>query len=553
MPCEIVTKKSKNKSEEKSEEKSIEKKEETTKKTEESTKKPSLKTKSSRRRRSARNSSLGNKRCIGDLFGGLRRDIILGASNPQAADCDRYESENEVASSNVQSKTVENDNKAYETILQAIPSKQQFFGGKLLGDKPKTLNLFKKISSSKTENLIHGNLPKSIESNEVEKKVPETAEEDSSQVESSNAQTVEPFVPPQYSKYDPPSYEPNDYLPSFEYFPKNKPTFQPIPQQSYPQNQHSTVVIGPSSFKSSPIYEHHGQQHDISVPSYFPHQPQLPQNALPTHDKPFVVGPSSFKSSPLYDHLGSQQEIAHTTKRYTDKPDSSGCRCDPEHFDDFLHHMQSSYSQFHNGMIQLFDTFKSQTNCGSKTPQISDSSSSHSHPNFDYNVHCHDKNVVNSDPELSILCQKAFVDSGVDPSGGYYNPPGAAEVKTGGFKNQFLSYQDYIKMMQNVNYNSGTVLSSSHDIDDDVVAASHKSLPDDDSHEKTVNQLRQHISQYESEIVAAAPEPQPEPIAEEPQLAATPETPVDEPEPVKNPLQFQIKSFLPEWKPLIKI
>lgn len=527
-PCEIVTKKS-------NEENSDEKKEETTKK-------PKLKskTKSSRRRREARNPSLGNKRCIGKLFGGFGRESILGASNPHAADCDRYESENELASSNVQSKQAEGDNKAEESIMQAIPSKKQLFGGKLSGEK--RLDFLKKLSlSSKNENLIHGNLPNSIESNENVKKTSEVVESDSSQLESSNTQTIEPFIPPQYSKYEAPSYEPNDYLPSFEYFPKNRPAF--TSQQSYPphsQNPNS-VVVGPSSVKTSPIYEHFGQQHDISVPSR--HQPQFPQNSIPTHDKPFVVGPSSFKSTPLYDHLGSQQEIAHTTKRYTDKDVASDCRCDPEHFDDLLHHMQSSYTQFHNGMIQLFDTFKSQTNCGSKTPQISDSSSSHSHPNFDYNLHCHDKNTINSDPELSNLCQKAFAESNVDPSGGYYKPPGAGDVKTGGFKNQFLSYADYLKMMQNVNYNSGTVLSSSNQLDDDIVAESHKMLPEDDSQEHTANQLRQHFSNYQDQTVDATPET----VSEEPKVSA----PENESGPIKASLQF--KSFLPEWKPRFQI
>lgn len=537
MPCEIATKKPNDKSEENSDEKK-----------EETTKKP--KSKSSRRRRSVKTPTFPcpGKRCIGELFGGFGRDSFLGASNPHADDSERYDSE--VASPNVQSKKNEGDNKGEESLLQAIPTRKQLFGGKLTLEAPKRLNLFKNFSpASKNENLLHVKLPNSVETNEIVGKTADVVEADSSQSETSSTHAVEPFSTPQFSRYDATSYEPTDYLPSFEYFPK-----KPVPQQIYPpsppeESQHS-VVVGPSSFKSSPIYEHQSQQHDMPAPSFSHNQPQLPQNALPTHDKPFVIGPSSFKSSPLYDHLGSQQEIAHTTKRYTDNTNTpSGCRCDPEHFDDLLHHMQSSYKQFHNGMIQLFDTFRSQTNCGSKLPQISDSASSHSHPNFDYNVHCQDKNVVNADPDLTVLCQKA--ESVADPSSGYYKPPGAGEVKTGGFKNQFMSYADYIKMMQNVNYNSGTVLSQSHELDDDDVTAFHQRLPDDDSQENTMTQLRQHFDQYQS--LLAAPQPEPEPVTEEPQVAAAPAPEDTEPGPIKSPLQFQIRSLLPEWKPRLKI
>lgn len=539
-PCEIATKKPNDKSEEKSDEKK-----------EETTKKPKSKS-SRRRRRNVRNPSVGYKRCIADLFGGFKRDSILAASNPNAAeDCDRYDSE--LASSNVQSKTVEGDNQAEESMLQAIPTRKQLFGGNLLGEP---LSLFKKLSpSSKTENLLHGNVPSS-ETSEV---VAVTSENVESPPELSIPITNEPFAPPQFSKYEPVTYEPSDYLPSFEYFPKNpvpsryNPQAPSQPSPQVPSQNQNSVVVGPSSFKSSPIYEHHGQQHDMSLPSHSINQPQLPQNSLPSHDKPFNIGPSSFKSSPLYNHLGSEQEITHTTKRYSDKSEPSGCRCDPEHFDDLLHHMQSSYAQFHNGMTQLFDTFKSQTNCGSK---ISDSSSSNS--NFDYNVRCHDKNVVNADPELSNLCQKAFAEGSVDPSGGYYKPPGAGEIKTGGFKNQFLSYADYIKMIQNVNANPGTVLSSTKfieddDDDDDLVSASQRLQ--DDSHESIVDKLRQHFEQYQNPAeVVAAPEPEPPAQEPEPQVAAPENMPENQSGPLKAPLEFRsIKSLLPEWKPRIKI
>lgn len=532
-PCELPTfptKKPNNKSEESSNEK-----------LDETTKKP--KSKSSRRRRNVLNS---NKRCIGKLFGGFGRDFILGArnpteevaepivgaaypsddssssnlqaDNPNADDCDRYESDNLGSEKDV------GDNLGAESILQAISMKKQLIDGKLPTiDSQKRFDLFKKFTAV-SENLIHGKISNSGESLEVGKKGAETS--DSAQMESAAAPVVEPFAPPQFSKYEPSSYNPNDYLPSYEYFPQNRP--QNSLQPSYPENPSHSIVVGPSSMKST-SYNH--QQHDFSVPSISFDQPQLPQNSIPIHEKPFVIGPTSFKSTAIYEHLGSPHEISPTTKRYVDKTSPPGCQCDPEQIDDLLHHMQSSYTQFHNGMIQLFDTFKSQTNCGSNAPRISDSSSSSSQPNL-----CQDKNVINADPELAKSCRKAFAESNIDLPGGFYELPSLSDIKKGGYQNQFLSYNDYLKMVQNVNSNAGSVLSSSNDLNENIVSKAHI-MSDDDSKEKTVNQLRSHFDNYQ------------EPVPEEPQVAAAPETPSNNFKPIKFP--FQIK--LPQWNPRLKI
>ena len=528
-PCELPTfptKKPNNKSEESSNEK-----------IDDTTKKP--KSKSSRRRRDV----LNGKRCIGKLFGGFGRDFILGARNPteeviepivgaayspddsstsnlqahnsNADDCDRYESDNLGSEKEV------GDNLGAESILQAISSKKHFLDGKLSTiDSQKHFDLFKKFPTS--ENLIHGKFSNSGESVEVVEKI----DDDSAQMQSAVEPVVEAFAPPQFSKYEPPSYNPNEYLPSYEYFPQNRPSN--FPQPSYPENPSHSIVVGPSSMKSTSMYKH--QEHDFSIPSISFDQPQLPQNSIPLPEKPFVIGPTSFKSSPIYEHLALPHEISPTTKRYVEKTSSPGCQCDPEQIDDLLHHMQSSYTQFHNGMIQLFDTFKSQTNCGSNTPRISDSSSSSSQPNL-----CQDKNVINADPELAKSCRKAFAESNIDLRG-LYKLPGLTDIKKGGYQNQFLSYNDYLKMIQNVNSNTGSVLSRSNDLNQDIIDAAHTSSHDD-SGEKTVNQLRSHFDNYQ------------ETVPEEPQVAAAPETPSNDFKQMKFPFSFK----LPQWNSRLQI
>lgn len=448
----------------------------------------------SRQRRSAKCASTGNKRCIGQLFGSnpFFRDSILGVVNPNAADTSkdtgRYESQNEFASLvKVHSKR-SSDNVADESILQAIPIHNQLQLN-ALGVQPNRLNLFsRKNLSSKNENLLHGNIAFSSEKQSSESS---KADESSSSQAGSNAIyhhhhhgsfPIQPMVQPaDQPQYDVPQYRPEDYLPSYEYFPKNSPSFNP--PQSHPtqpsrtdesQPNHPNYVFGPNSYKSTTLYDVDLQAKDSLLP--------LSSSAAPTLS---AVSSSSPSPSP--------------------STSTSGCRCDPEQFNDLLHHMQSSYKQFHNGMIQLFETFKSQSNCASNSPPMiygdGDSSSSHSHPNFDYKTLCADRNAVNSDLELATRCIDAFPDSHINPSSGFYEPPGQ-QIKTGGFENQFMSYADYIKMMRNVNANTGTVLSSAYDMDDRIVASAH-SVAQDDTQDQTSNQLRQHLDKIKDEQVAA--------------------------------------------------
>lgn len=287
----------------------------------------------------------------------------------------------------------------------------------------------------KSENLLHGNPTASLESVETLQKA-SIDEADSSQSESTVQQRIDTdpvlAAPIPYNN-------PADYLPSFEYFPKNPSNFyNSYPSQSYSSQYQPTqvrekdIVIGPSAFISNPVYN--------------PENPpiaEIPVEKLNQIDALKVQVQKNLKD------LAPAKAVAAP----------QGCRCDPEQFNQLLHHMQASYGQFQNSMSQLFEAFRSQANCAGKT---SDSSVSPSHSSFDYKTQCADKNYVNADPVLYGLCANAFAEAKVNPSSGYYEPPGI-NIKTGGFQDQFLSYADYVRMMENVNANSGTLISNSDD------------------------------------------------------------------------------------------
>lgn len=455
-----------------------------------------------RRRRSANfPAPTGNKRCIDNfrncpIFGPiLGRSLIggspiLGAANPsKAADeptlIQRYETDSNVAS--VQ--TVPDDNEAVETVVQEKRS--------IL--KP-GLSFLEKLSlpAAKTENLLHGNIPHSIESFEAVQKTSNDMA-DSSQSESVNVKQPAVSKASPTARHSVPDYNPDDFLPSFEYFPKSQPTYanyQPF-KPSEP-SEHST-----------PEKSHSNSHHDV-------------MNSHHEDKNHVVAGPLPFVTNKFYDvQAPPLPDISHDHKHlldhHVDKTPviNKGCRCDPEQFHELLQHMQSSYSQFHNGMMQLFDTFKSQSNCGGHGAADSSGSASYKAP--DYEVLCADKNNFNADPSLHLKCQNALHESNVNPTSGYYSPPGS-DIKHGGFENQFLPYSEFLKMMGNVNANSGTVLSDSHSIPDIKPVTS-----EPDHMGEITKKLKEHINQFED--VVTEPE-------EESQL---------------NLLKAKMKSFLDKW------
>lgn len=497
IPCELPQKsneksddklQSKHKDDEdKKDDKKDEKKDDIKDEKKEDKKEAEKKPKGHRQRRSPQKTA-GNKRCIGDFLRGKSScDPILGASKQDAAApsntvASRYDSKNTIASQNVQSTQAE-DNLAEESFLQANAVKNSFDSGSSFAiEKPKGLDFLSKFSlPSKSEKLFHGNILNSFESNELR---PSNVDESSSQFNSASFSKVEPFSvqPIVQPNHEIPQYNPNDYLPSYEYFPKNSPK---------------------SNERSQFNAQNDNDDDDDRSSSHF---------------QRVVVGPSSVMTTPLYkkDMVALQDVSLKVEKppQIPSHPQSSpqGCQCDSEQFEDLLNHMQSGYSKFHNGMMQLFETFKSQSNCGSNVHR--DSSSAPSQSQFNYQVECRDRNVVNGNPQLAAKCRDAFSDSRVNPSSGYYQPPTKSD-QPGAFENQFLSYADYVKMISNVNANSGTILSSAYDLDSEIAGSSNPNYHHEQQ-KQTVDQLRQHFEVYQDTPVAA-----PNPVSEAPASTAS--------------------------------
>lgn len=279
---------------------------------------------------------------------------------------------------------------------------------------------------------------------------------------------------------------PGDYLPfpSYEYFPRPCSQSNSIPQSYQPPQD--------------------------SIPSY--------QDQIPQHQNKIVIGPSSIKTTPLYQYnLMSPQD--QQDNQEVGVSISSGCKCDPEVFDELLHHMHAGYTQYHNGMMKLFDTFKTKAACASSVNR--ESSSSPSLPVFDVTL-CADRNNLNAHPELIQLCQQAYLANG-------QNRAPAVSGPTAGF----LSYADYAKMVQNVNANYNTVVSSSQD--DSVVGAAPVQQNHDEEREQIMSQLKTHMANNPEPIIV---QPAEEPVV----AAAVPETPS------KTPIHFRIKSLLDNLK-----
>lgn len=174
----------------------------------------------------------------------------------------------------------------------------------------------------------------------------------------------------------------------------------------------------------------------------------------------------------------------------------SGCKCDPEVFEELLHHMHSGYTQYHNGMMKLFDTFKAKADCPNGNRG---SSTSPSQADFDPRL-CADRNFLNARPDLAQLCQQ------------YSAPTPSKSVPASNHNGQFLSYADYIRMVQNVNSNSGTILSSSQDVPDEVVGNSLEPKHNEGSRMDTASQIKDFSDSiivqpdnYDDSVAAAAP------------------------------------------------
>lgn len=277
----------------------------------------------------------------------------------------------------------------------------------------------------------------------------------------------------------------------------------------------------PGDYLPFPSYEYFPRPCDQSKPqsqsNFAPQSNQIPQGYLSPQDAPpqqqnrIVVGPSSMKTTFYDPRLGAAPEEPQDQQVGVALPSTpSGCKCDPEVFDELLHHMHSGYTQYHNGMMKLFDTFKTKADCPNGARGASSSI------DFDPRL-CADRNLVIVTPGLAELCQQ-------------HNE--AIVPKTGG---QYMSYADYIRMMQNVNFNPGTIISSSQDVPSgDVVGAPWRPQDNEMKNQKMLEQLKNSRPPANELIVQPADTLEEEP----PTVEAAP----------KAPIHFRIKDLLGNLK-----
>ncbi|KAG5680636.1 hypothetical protein PVAND_010130 [Polypedilum vanderplanki] len=223
------------------------------------------------------------------------------------------------------------------------------------------------------------------------------------------------------------------------------------------------------------------------------------------------IGATSFITNPLYDRdlplntfddkLDSfKKPINRLQPQYLPPPVNSkpsSCNCNREHVDNLLSRIHTSYNKFNHEVRGIIDDFKSETNCGRSAD---DSFSSPSQkPEIDYNVLCRDAYSLNTNPDLALKCQNLYSSSNRDGINGIYYPPGSQRIETyqNPYKGQFLSYDDYVKMITNPN----------NRIDPTIVAAT--SSLDNDENSNTVKSFKAYVKEFkEPEPIVAVEQPE---------------------------------------------
>lgn len=447
-----------------------------------------------------------SKRCIEDL---LRSGPLLGAANPsmtaKKADCERYDDESQLS----QSKNTLDDNQAEESKLQAIPLNQNRIVIGSSRDDYKFYNVFRNVlQPSKSDTLIHGHYASnSIESNESSQK-----SKSNNQINSFGSNSSGGNVNDKKSTVVQPGYE--SYNSNQNY---NSPQYTNIPPQSQnEQNREQRPYFennNPKAFRKSPS--------SIITTLYDPqlasHNPHSESESSPSdEDSGLSSEPQNLNVDPQLLQSDLNQAPDQLQEPIVGNQHTSGPTYNSQNFDELLNQMQSTYQSFHSGMSQLLDSFKSQSSSFQNMMDQRDSHSSHS-KHFDFNARCQNQNEVNADPQLSKMCHLDYGDQSrnSDQSGNSNQVP-LNVPPTNEFQNQFVSYADYVKMVRNVNRNSGTLLVGHNN--GELLGAAAPLTEESEEHpighhkQGILNDLRVHIDSFtdEEQVAAAAPEPEQE-------------------------------------------
>jgi len=251
-----------------------------------------------------------------------------------------------------------------------------------------------------------------------------------------------------------------------------------------------------------------GDENSQDVSQYLP-QPasQLPQENIDDIVGAPNIGPTSFVTT----KYGVAQNIASNIRNKLDNvkntimlPTSNNqptCNCNYENYHNLLDRIQTSYNNFQNQMSDIFQQFQAEES--SKRINTDSYSSPTIHADIDYNVVCKDVNALSSSPDLRAVCHE--LNSAQRDA---QNIPAPQPHQSSGnelFKNDFLSYQDYIKMVTNVNANPKTLVSNYGTNFPIVAAPNPMSLdPENDERSNTVKLIKEYVKDLPDEAPQVA-------------------------------------------------
>lgn len=474
------------------------------------------------RRKRAADVPYTSKRCIEEL---LRGAPLLGAANPSMtaknADCERYDDESQLS----QSKNTLDDNQAEESNLQAIPLNLNKIVIGSSRDDYKYYNAFKNVlQPSKSDTLIHGRYgSNSIESNESSQKSNSNIQKNTFGTNSNTGGNMND----KKSTIVQPGYNSNQNYKS--------------PQSQNEQNREQRPYYentNPKGFQKSPS----SMMTTLYDPQLGSSHPSSESESAPSNE----VVASNQEQQNLND--GSQlmqsdpnQASDQVQDPIVGNPHMQGPSYNAQNFDELLNQMQSHYKTFHSGMSQLFDSFKSQSSSFQSMMDQRDSHSSHS-KHFEINARlCQNQNDVNADLNPSKMCHLDHGDQfeNSNPAESSEPPVNVPQPKP------FVSYADYVKMIRNVNRNSGTLLVGHNN--GELLGAAAPLTEQSEEHpighhkQGILSDLRTHIDSFTDVEQVAAAEPEPQVEAEIDPIVAHPEP---EPKHEDGSLKQRFQAFL---------
>lgn len=219
-------------------------------------------------------------------------------------------------------------------------------------------------------------------------------------------------------------------------------------------------------------------------------------------------------SSPPDVHIANSDTVVGATqtissKSYEIPPHHApgGCCCNTEQLDAIV----SKVGDLHNEITSLVSEFKDQNPCNSQKNVITHKDSIPQHSQKSYNSpECSDAKAVHASPHLQKLChfQQPLQPTPAPPvfeekPTQIYEEKQSIKVDPS-FKEDFLSYMDFVKMLKDVNQNSGTLIGGASG------EMTHIKHPDEQAHHEHKkatfkDQFSKYLETYEHQPITSPP------------------------------------------------